>query len=48
MALPHENCNIHVMEWFLYAGNIYTLTGGINQVRERVEEEMAILDGIVN
>ena len=36
------------MEWFLYAGNIYTLTGVINQVRERVEEEMAILDGIVN
>ena len=47
VALPHENCNIHVMEWFLYAGIIYTLTGVINQVRERVEE-MAILDGIVN
>ena len=35
------------MEWFLYAGIIYTLTGVNNQVRERVEE-MAILDGIVN
>ena len=32
VALPHENCNIHVMEWFLYAGIIYTLTGVINQV----------------
>ena len=35
VALPHENCNIHVMEWFLYAGIIYNLTGVINQVRER-------------
>ena len=46
MCLPHEDCNIHVMEWFLYAGIIYTLTGIINQVQERVEE-MAILDGIL-
>ena len=22
VALPHENCNIHVLEWFLYAGVI--------------------------
>ena len=33
VALPHENCNIHVLEWFLYAGIIYTLRGVINQVR---------------
>eukprot|EP00092_Neocalanus_flemingeri_P026627 GFUD01028861.1.p1 GENE.GFUD01028861.1~~GFUD01028861.1.p1 ORF type:complete len:420 (-),score=137.67 GFUD01028861.1:132-1391(-) len=47
VSLPHESCNIHVMEWFLYAGIIYTLTGVLNQVREGVEE-MAILDGIIN
>jgi len=47
VALPQDNCNIHVMEWFLYAGIIYTLTGVLNRVRERVED-MAILDGIIN
>ena len=30
VSLPHEDCNIHVMDWFLYAGIIYTLTGVIN------------------
>jgi len=47
VALPHEDCNIHVLEWFLYAGIIYTLSGVINKVRERVED-MAIIDGIIN
>jgi len=47
VSLPHENCNIHVMSWFLFAGIVYSLTGVLNQVRGRVEE-MAILDGIIN
>ena len=32
VSLPHKTCNIHIMERFLYAGIIYTLTGVINQV----------------
>ena len=47
VSLPRENCNINVLEWFLIAGVIYTLTGVLSQVQEKVIE-MAHLDGIVN
>jgi len=47
VSLPQSRCQIHVLEWFLIAGVIFTLTGVLNQVQEKVVE-MAHLDGIVN
>ena len=47
LALPHDNCNIHVTEWFLLAGVVATLTDVVNDLREEVEE-LANLDGIIN
>jgi hypothetical protein len=47
LALPHSSCNIHVTEWFLTAGVVFTLTGVINQLREEVQD-LAQLDGIIN
>jgi len=47
LALPHNNCNIHVTEWFLLAGVVATLTEVVNSLRDEVEE-LANLDGIIN
>ena len=44
---PKENCNIPVMEWFLFAGVVATLTDVINILREEVEA-VSMLDGIIN
>ena len=46
-ALPHENCNLHVTEWFLYSGVIFTLTEYLTSVQQEVEEGSSG-DGIVN
>ena len=47
VALPHENCNLHVTEWFLYSGVIFTLTGFLTSIQQEVEEGSSG-DGIVN
>ena len=47
LALPHESCNIHVTEWFLIAGVVFSMTEVLNDLRGQVEM-LAALDGIIN
>lgn len=47
VALPHESCNIHVTEWFLFIGVTYTLTEVLTRLTAEVEA-MAMQDGIIN
>eukprot|EP00092_Neocalanus_flemingeri_P018928 GFUD01020504.1.p2 GENE.GFUD01020504.1~~GFUD01020504.1.p2 ORF type:complete len:333 (+),score=122.64 GFUD01020504.1:36-1001(+) len=47
IALPHESCNIHVTEWFLVGGVVFSITDVLNELRRQVEM-LAALDGIIN
>ena len=47
LALPHSSCNIHVTEWFLVGGVVFTMTEVLNDLRAQVEV-LAALDGIIN
>ena len=47
ISLPKDKCNIPVMEWFLFAGVVATLTDVINILREEIQA-LLMLDGIIN
>ena len=37
VALPHRSCSLHVTEWFLRAGVVFTLTSYIHELQHEVE-----------
>ena len=37
VALPHRSCSLHVTEWFMRAGVVFTLTSYLDQLQGEVE-----------